>query len=76
MTWGYWQVIDADLKACFDSLPHDGVVAAVARRSSEPWLLRLIRRGLKAGVLEAGESRTAVAGSPQGGGISPRLSNA
>jgi len=52
------------------------VVAAVARRSSEPWILRLIRRWVKAGVLEEGAVHTTIAGSPPGGVISPLLSNA
>jgi RNA-directed DNA polymerase len=76
VTWGYRQVIDADLKACFDSLSHDGVIAAVRRRITDPWILRLIQRWLKAGILDEGAIRAAVAGTPQGGVISPLLANA
>jgi RNA-directed DNA polymerase len=73
---GYRTVIDADLKACFDTIPHAGVLAAVAKRISDPWMLRLLRRWLKAGILEDGQVRSAVAGTPQGGVISPLLANA
>ena len=52
VTWGYRQVIDADLKACFDSLSHDGVIAAVRRRITDSWILRLIQRWLKASIPE------------------------
>ena len=76
VTWGYRQVIDADLKACFDSLSHDGVIAAVRRRITDPWILRLIQRWLKASILDEGAIRSAVAGTPQGGVISPLLANA
>ena len=48
----------------------------MARRIGDPGILRLIRRWLKAGVLEEGEVRTTIAGSPQGGVISPLVSNA
>ena len=76
ITWGYRKVIDADLKACFASLPHAGVLAAVARRIRDPWVWRLIRQWLKAGTLEEGAIRTAVAGTPEGGVLSPVLANA
>jgi group II intron reverse transcriptase/maturase len=76
ITWGYRKVIDADLQACCASLPHAGVLAAVARRIRDPWLRRLLRRWLRAGILEEGTVRTAVAGTPEGGGLSPVLANA
>jgi len=76
VTWGYRKVIDADLRACFDSLPHNGLISAVSRRISDPWILRMIRRWLKVGILEEGKVRSAVAGTPQGGVVSPLIANA
>jgi RNA-directed DNA polymerase len=76
VTWGYRQVIDIDLKSCFDLLPHTGIVSAVERRVSDPWILRLIRRWLTAGVLEDGVMQATAIGSPQGGPLSPLLMNA
>jgi RNA-directed DNA polymerase len=76
VTWGDRQVIDADVQAGVDARPHEGVVAAVARRRSDPGLRRRMRRWLKAGGREEGEGRTAGAGSPQGGVISPVRSQA
>jgi hypothetical protein len=71
-----YKVIDADLQACFASLPHNGIIAAVARRIRDPWILRLLRRWLKAGILEEGSIWTAIAGTPEGGELSPVLANA
>jgi RNA-directed DNA polymerase len=76
ITWGYRKVIDADLQACFASLPHNGIIAAVSRRIRDPWILRLLRRWLKVGILEEGRIRTAIAGTPEGGVLSPVLANA
>lgn len=72
---GHWQVIDADLKSYFDTIPHENLMKLVAQRVSDPAILRLIRAWLKAGVMEAGQWQAAVAGSPQGGVISPLLAN-
>jgi RNA-directed DNA polymerase len=76
ITWGYRNVIDVDVQACCASLPHAGVLAAVARRIRDPWIVRLLRRWLQAGILEEGTVRTAVAGTPEGGVLSPLLANA
>lgn len=68
-------VLEADLKDFFGSLDHGWLLRFVEHRVGDPRLTSLIRRWLKAGVLEDGESRPNEAGTPQGGSISVLLSN-
>jgi RNA-directed DNA polymerase len=80
---GYQAVYDADLKGYFDSIPHDKLIACLERRVTDRSVLHLIRMWLKAVVVEPppkGESGPAKVsrpdkGTPQGGVISPILSN-
>jgi len=68
-------VLKADLKNFFGSLNHDWVPRFVAHRVGDPRLISLIRRWLKAGVLEDGKVYPSEEGTPQGGSISVLLSN-
>src|ERR1700692_436029 len=68
-------VLEADLKNFFGSLNHDWVLRFVAHRVGDPRLISLIRRWLKAGVLEDGKVHPNEEGTPQGGSISVLLSN-
>lgn len=68
-------VVDADLKAYFDSIPHERLLAAVRRRVTDGRVLDLIGLFLKAGVMEERQVITPEAGTPQGGVISPLLAN-
>ena len=68
-------VLDADLRKFFDSVDHEWLLRMVAHRIADPRVLRLIRQWLSAGVMESGEWRGTVEGTPQGAGISPLLAN-
>ena len=72
---GYTHVVDADLAAYFDSIPHDRLVARVEEKVSDGRVLDLIRGWLKADILKGLERWTPTQGSPQGAVISPLLAN-
>jgi len=72
---GYTYIVDADLKSYFDTIPHDRLLAQVAQKVSDGRVLSLIESFLKQGVLDGLREWTPEEGSPQGGCISPLLSN-
>jgi RNA-directed DNA polymerase len=72
---GYSVVVDLDLEKFFDRVNHDGLMARVAARIADKRVLKLIRAFLKAGVMEDGLVRPVDEGTPQGGPLSPLLSN-
>ena len=72
---GYGWVIDLDLEKFFDRVNHDKLMGRIAQRVDDPRLLKLIRAFLNAGVMENGLVSPSVEGTPQGGPLSPLLSN-
>jgi RNA-directed DNA polymerase len=72
---GYGWVIDLDLEKFFDRVNHDKLMARIAKRVEDKRLLKLIRAFLNAGVMENGLVSPSVEGTPQGGPLSPLLSN-
>jgi RNA-directed DNA polymerase len=72
---GYRWVVDLDLEKFFDRVSHDKLMARIAERVSDKRLLKLIRAFLRAGVMEGGLVSPVDEGTPQGGPLSPLLSN-
>ena len=68
-------VVDIDIERFFDNVNHDALMARVARKVDDKVLLKLIRAYLKAGVMEGGLATPPEMGTPQGGPLSPLLSN-
>ena len=71
----YRWVVEADIKGFFDHIDHDWLCRMLEERIDDPRLIRLIRKWLKAGVLEDGRVTRSEEGTPQGGVISPLLAN-
>jgi RNA-directed DNA polymerase len=72
---GYRWVVDLDLEKFFDRVNHDQLMGKIAKRIKDQQLLKLIRAFLRAGVMEGGLVSPVDEGTPQGGPLSPLLSN-
>ncbi|WP_059103721.1 group II intron reverse transcriptase/maturase [Shouchella shacheensis] len=72
---GYEYVIDADLQSYFDTIPHDLLETQIRRRVTDGSVIQLIKQFLKAGVMEGDLYEETPLGAPQGGVLSPLISN-
>jgi group II intron reverse transcriptase/maturase len=70
----FW-VVDVDIKGYFDNINQEKLLTIIEQKISDRRILKLIRKWLEAGVMEDGHFRDSVTGVPQGGVISPLLSN-
>lgn len=72
---GYHYVIDADLQSYFDTIPHDKLEQQIRKRVTDGSVIQLIHQFLSAGVMEGERYQETPGGAPQGGVLSPLLSN-
>lgn len=68
-------MVETDIASCFEAIPHDRLMETIEERVCDRKVLKLLRAMLRAGVMEDGVVRGGVAGTPQGGVISPLLCN-
>lgn len=68
-------VVEADIKGFFDHVSHSHLMRFLEHRIADPKFLRIVKRFLKAGVMEDGVVREVLEGTPQGGLVSPVLAN-
>ncbi len=68
-------VVDLDIRGCFDHIQHDWMIRFLSHRIGDKRIIRLIRKWLRAGVMEDGRWQATEEGSPQGSVISPLLAN-
>lgn len=64
---GFRYAVDVDIKGFFDNIPHDLIMESISARISDGNILRLINKFLKSGVMEEGELKPTLRGTPQGG---------
>jgi RNA-directed DNA polymerase len=72
---GYRYIVDIDIKGFFDNIPHNLIRESIAARIADGNILGLIEKFLNSGVMEEGEIKPTIKGTPQGGVISPLLAN-
>lgn len=75
MLAGYTHIVDMDLSKFFDRVNHDRLMSRLSTRIRDKRVLKLIRRYLRAGVMDEGVALETEEGTPQGGPLSPLLSN-
>jgi len=75
ITTGSAYLVDADIRNCFGSIPHEKLMEEVGRELSDPKLLKLIRQFVEADIVEEMERWTPEEGTPQGAVLSPLLAN-